>query len=121
MVVCSCNLYRSLDRRGEGGSKRKAAVSPGCAQTAGCLMEAFNSAGDSHVQSVGPEHVANVSSTRRSSRGVLRQQHGQIFLSRSTMKWASIVSTSSPRAEKDRNKALTEMLLSLQALGGQPE
>jgi len=69
MVVCSCNLHRSLDRRGGGGSKRKAAVSPGCAQAAGCLMEAFNSAGDSHVQSVGPEHVANVSSTRRSSRG----------------------------------------------------
>jgi len=52
---------------------------------------------------------------------VLRQQHGQIFLSRSTMKWASIVSTSSPRAEKDRNKALAKLLLSLQALGGQPK
>jgi hypothetical protein len=55
------------------------------------------------------------------SQAVLRQQHGQIFLSRSTVQWASIVSTSSPRAEKDRNKALAELLLSLQAFGGQPK
>jgi len=95
MVFSSCTLHRSLDRSWAAGSSRGIACtllphktryrwidrgqqaallqSPGCAQAAGCLLEASNSAEESVAQPVGPEHapptIVHLSSMRSSSRG----------------------------------------------------